>query len=78
MNKNTANKINGGMAIYYGIASLIAAVSVAIGVIVWLFKVFNDKADFSWGALIGLTALAIVSGSVGYLILRIGYEEIEK
>ncbi|MBS1486737.1 MAG: hypothetical protein JST43_04045 [Bacteroidetes bacterium] len=72
------NKVNGGIAIYYGISFLIGAIGGLIGIVVWLFKIFTGQIDFSWGMLIGLIIFTMASGAIGYSILRVGYEEIEK
>ena len=78
MNKKTINRVNGGIAFYYGISSIIGAAAGLIGIGTWLFKVFTDQTNFSWGTLIGLTLLTAVLGGIGYSILRVGYEEIKK
>ncbi len=78
MNKKTISRVNGGIAIYYGIGTIVGAISGVIGIGVWLFRVFTDQAIFSWETLIGLTILTAVLGVIGYAIFRVGYEEIEK
>jgi hypothetical protein len=78
MNKKTINRVNGGVAIYYGISTIIGAIGGLIGIGMWLFKVFTNQTDFSWGILTGLILLTGVLGVIGYSILRVGYEEIEK
>jgi hypothetical protein len=77
MNKRTFNRVNGGIVVYYGITSIIAAISCAIGIGVWLFKVFTHQKNFSWGTLIGLMVITAILGIIGYSILRVGHEEIE-
>ena len=78
MNKKTINRVNGGIAIYYGIGAIIGAIGGVIGIGIWLFKVFTNQINFSWGNLAGLVLITIVLGLIGYSILRVGYEEIEK
>lgn len=78
MNKKTISKVNGGIAIYYGISGLLVAIAGLISIGIWLFKVFTGQADFSWGTLTGLTVVVAVVGLIGYSILRVGYEEMEK
>ena len=78
MNKKTLKKINGGISIYYGISAAIGALFGLIGTGTWLFKVFADQTDFSWGTLAGLIITTGVMAVMGYCILRVGYEEIEK
>ena len=78
MNKKTINRVNGGIAIYYGIGSAIAAIAVAVGIGIWMFKVFSDSGNFSWGVLALLVILTVIMGIVGYILLRVGYGQIEK
>jgi hypothetical protein len=78
MNKKTIRRINGGIAIYYGIGSIIVAIGGVIGIGTWLFKVVTDQTTFSWGTLAGLIVITAAIGAIGYSILRVGYEEIEK
>ena len=78
MNNRTINKVNGGIAIYYGIGSIIGAIAGVIGIGIWLFKTFTDQADFSWWTLVGLIIITAVLGVIGYSILRVGHEELEK
>ena len=78
MNKKTIRRVNGGIAIYYGIGSIMVAISGVIGIGIWLFKVFTDQTTFSWGMLVGLIVMTAAMGAIGYSILRVGYEEIEK
>ena len=78
MNKKTIRRVNGGIAIYYGISSTLAAIAGVIAIGIWLFKVFTDQTNFSWGTFATLTIITAALGVIGYLILRVGYEEIEK
>jgi len=43
----------------------------------WIYKVIAGKTDFSWVASIMLFIVMAVAGFVGYLLLPVGYEEIE-
>jgi hypothetical protein len=78
MNKKTINRVNGGIAIYYGIGSIIGAIAGVVGLGVWLFKVFTDQINFSWGTLATITIITAALGVIGYSIVRVGYEEIEE
>jgi len=70
-------RVNGGFAIYYGMSSALFSVGSLIGLFVWMYKVFVGKTDFSWVIPIMLVIVIAVAGFVGYLLLRVGYEEIE-
>lgn len=77
MSKKITKRVDGGMAIYYGIGSIIVAAGSFIAMIVWLFKSFSADEDFSWTTFIFFLILSAVMGVVGYSLLRIGYEEME-
>lgn len=70
-------RISGGFAIYYGVGSLLASISAFIGLIVWGFKVMAGTEQFRWVVPVLLTIFIAISGFVSYLLLRVGYEEIE-
>lgn len=70
-------RVNGGLAIYYGMGSILTAIGSVIALFVRLFKVWNGTAEFSWSLLIILLVFTAIVGFVGYLLLRVGYEEIE-
>lgn len=78
MNRRIIKKVNGGIAIYYGIGAILGAIVVLIGFGNWLYMVFSDQTDFSWGILIGLATMTVVLGFIGSAILRVGYEELEE
>lgn len=78
MNKKTINRVNGGVAIYYGISCAIVGIAGLIAAGVLLYKMLSNEAEFSWGTLAGVTVISIVVGAIGYSILRVGYEELEK
>jgi hypothetical protein len=77
MNKKTIRRVNGGIAIYYGVGSAITALMAAIATIVWLFKVFTDQAIFAWGILVGLIFITVAMAAIAYAILRVGFEQVE-
>jgi hypothetical protein len=74
MNKRTIDKVNGGIAIYYGIMALLGAIGGVIGIGIWIYKVLNKSTGFSWGVLITLIIATIVLGFIGYAILKVGHE----
>ena len=78
MNKKTINRINGGIAIYYGISAVIGAIIGLISICAWLFKIIINQAEFTWTVFTILILITAVSGMIGYIILRVGYEDIEK
>lgn len=75
--KKIAKRFNGGFAIYYGMGSALTAIGTAIALIGRLYQIWSGKAELDWAVLIVLLVFAAISGFVGYLLLRVGYEEIE-
>lgn len=78
MKQKTVNRISGGIAIYYGIGSVIVATVGLVALVVWLFKVLTHETNFSWETLITLLAITTVLGAIGFAILKVGYKQVEK
>ncbi|MGM0579405.1 MAG: hypothetical protein ACQETL_01905 [Bacteroidota bacterium] len=77
MSKKLQKRVNGGLAIYFGIGSLIAAVMSVVGFLVMIYKVAFLEAEYNWEMyLIPIIGL-IICGAMAYVLLRIGYDEIE-
>lgn len=75
--KKIAKRFNGGFAIYYGMGSALTALATVVTLISRLYQIWSGKAELNWTVLILLLVFATASGFVGYLLLRVGYEEIE-
>lgn len=76
--KSKAEKrINGGLAIYYGMGSALTSAGAVVALIVWGVKIYLGTESFRWEVPIGLLIFAALAGFVGYLLLRVGYDEIE-
>jgi len=56
---------------------MLTAVGTFIALMVTIFKMWIGTTEFSWVVLIALLLGAAATGFVGYLLLRVGYEEIE-
>jgi predicted tellurium resistance membrane protein TerC len=78
MRKKVIRRINGSIAIYYGIGCAVTAIVGAIFTGAWLFKAFTNETEFSGWTLVGICISITVLGAMGYVLLRIGYEEMEK
>jgi type III secretory pathway component EscS len=76
-NKRIAKRFNGGFAIYYGMGSALTAIGALVALIGRVYQIWNGKVELDWTVLIVLLVFAVISGFVGYLLLRVGYEEIE-
>ncbi|TXH30252.1 MAG: hypothetical protein E6Q96_01990 [Cyclobacteriaceae bacterium] len=77
MSKKVQKRVNGGLAIYYGMGTALGVVAGFIGFIVWIIKVVLGKVEFSWGAAIIIPVILIAMGAMAYSLLRVGYEELE-
>jgi hypothetical protein len=77
MSKKVQRRVNGGLAIYYGMGAGGLAVVSLVAFIVWIVKVFLGKTEFSWGAVILIPILIFGFGFMAYALLRVGYEELE-
>ena len=78
MKNKTFARVNGSLAIFYGIACIVGAIGGLVGIIIGSYEVITQQADFTWWIFIFLTIITIVLGLMGYILLRVGYEEIEK
>lgn len=79
MNKTrkVEKRVNGGFAIFYGMSSAFASLGSIISIFVWSYKVWVGKTEFTWVSPIAVILFAAFTGFVAYLLLRVGYEEIE-
>lgn len=75
--RKLGKKINGNLAIYYGIGSSLTAVGALVGTIVMLIKKLIGSTDLTWWALLMMLIIGIVLGFIGYSLLRVGNEELE-
>jgi accessory gene regulator protein AgrB len=78
MNKKLIHKINGGLAIYYGIGCVIVAIIGLVVIGMMLFKLIVGGNNYSWLGFAVIFVITLVMGLMGYSILRVGYEEIER
>lgn len=77
MSKKVQKRVNGGLAIYYGMGAGALTIGSLVAFIVWIVKVFLGKTEFSWGAVILIPILIFGFGFMAYALLRVGYEELE-
>lgn len=78
MNRRIHNKISGGLAIFYGVSFVIIPLTLAGVLVYWLYQVYTGQADFAWGKLAALLLIGIVPGLLGYVLIRVGHEQIEE
>ncbi len=78
MKTKTINRINGGIAIWYGIGSLIAAIGGLVVLIVFLYDYFTTNEPFVWWLFAFILALITIPGIIAYVLLRVGYEQVEE
>lgn len=75
--KKFEKRVTGGMSVYYGIGMLVVGISGVIAAIVTTIKIFIGSTDYGWGTPVGLVVIGLVMGTLGYLLLRSGYEQLE-
>ncbi|QOI96926.1 MAG: hypothetical protein HRU69_05200 [Flammeovirgaceae bacterium] len=76
-NQKFEKRVTGGMSVYYGIGILLTGVAATVGAIVMAVKFFMGSTEHGWGTPAGLGAIGLVMGTLGYLLLRSGYEQLE-
>ncbi|WP_296619639.1 hypothetical protein [Marivirga sp.] len=77
MSKRLQKRVNGGLAIYFGIGSLLAAVMFFILLLVNCYKAIFMANTISWDMFLFIILGTLISGGMAYALLRIGYSEIE-
>ena len=70
-------KANGGIAFYFGISFLLSSIGGVILLGIDLFKRITEHTPTPWSITLFFIFLTIVFGAVAYVLLRIGYEEID-
>ncbi|NJN42600.1 MAG: hypothetical protein HC811_10595 [Flammeovirgaceae bacterium] len=78
MTRKLGRKINGGFAIYYGMGSALVSIMCVVATVVWIYKGVTGDPQFSWSGLAIFLVVGIVMGLIGFSLLRVGSEEIEK
>ena len=78
MKTKSVNRINGGIAIYYGFGMLIPTIGCLIGLGYFLFDFFTTDTPFIWWQFALLSSLALISGVIAYVLILIGYEQVEE
>jgi hypothetical protein len=78
MNKKLGHKINGGLAIYYGIGFAVLSITGLILLAGSLIRSIIGGTSFSLWGTVGFAVFSAVMGLIAYAILRVGYEEMEK
>jgi hypothetical protein len=72
-----SDKVNGRLAIFYGISSLIAAIVILVKLGVWLYQGFAQRTEFSMTTFLILVAIDFVLALIGYVTLRVGLEQLD-
>ncbi len=78
MKTKTINKINGGIALWYGIGALLSAIGSVVGFGIFFYDYLTTDKPFMWWALAFWLALIIATGAIAYVLLRVGYEQMEE
>jgi hypothetical protein len=77
MSKKLHKRVNGGLAIYFGIGSLLGAVMFFILLLVTAYKAIFMGNMVSWDIFLLIIVGTLISGGMAYALLRVGYNEIE-
>lgn len=77
MSRRLQKRVNGGLAIYFGIGSLITTVICLVALLVMAYKTLFQGAENTWGVFAMVIFLMALSGTLAYVLIRVGYEEIE-
>ncbi|MBN8576889.1 MAG: hypothetical protein J0L66_08080 [Cytophagales bacterium] len=76
--KKAGRRVNGGLAIYYGMGAAIGAIAMFVTLLVWIIKAVMGKIEFEWSIPVLASIFILVMGVVAYLLLKVGYDEIEQ
>lgn len=77
MSSKLQRRVNGGLAIYFGIGSLFATVICFVVLLVMAYQSIFQQSNFTWGIFLLFAFFLICSAGMAYALLRVGYEEIE-
>jgi drug/metabolite transporter (DMT)-like permease len=77
MSKKLQKRVNGGLAIYFGIGSLMSTVLCLVAIVIMAYQNVFQGANNTWGVFLMLIFLMFLSGAIAYALLRVGYDEIE-
>ena len=78
MGRKTAHKINGSLAIWYGISLLILGLGAVTGLAYSVYEMIAGPAQSSPGGAILFGLLATFAGLSGYALMRVGLEELDR
>ena len=78
MNRKIAHIINGSLAIYFGMGSLVPAIGGILGIGYELYPFLTGQGDIRWWLIMLLFGISAVSGLIAYILLRVGKEEIKE
>lgn len=77
MSKKLQKRVNGGLAIYFGIGSLLSTILCFVALLIMAYKTIFLDVNITWGIFAMFIFLLILFGAMAYALLRIGYDEIE-
>ena len=77
MKNKISRRINGSLAIYYGVGLIITALGGLAVAGFWIYKCIVSENEFSWWSLFGIIIATAAFGLGGYSLLRTGSEELE-
>jgi hypothetical protein len=78
MGRKIGHRINGSLAIWYGISLLIVGLGAVIGLVFWLYEMIAHPARTSPGGVMLPGIIATAAGLSGYAFMRVGLEELDR
>jgi hypothetical protein len=75
MGRKIGHRINGSLAIWYGILLLILGLVAVIRLVFSIYEMIAHPARTSPGGVILLGIIATAAGLSGYALMRVGHEE---
>lgn len=75
---NLQKKLDVGFTIYFGLTTLFASLCGVAGLFVWLYRVWTDRAPFSWFAVGGILIVSFILFIIGIIMLKNGVDDMKK
>lgn len=78
MGRKLAHRINGSLAIWYGISLSILGLGAVIGLVFSVNEMIAEPAESSLTGVIMFGIIATFAGFSGYALMRVGHEELNR
>lgn len=71
-------KLNLIATIVFGLTTLFASLCGVVGLFIWLFRVFSNRATFSWFGFGGIITVTLILFVIGIIILKNGFDDLKR